>query len=79
MKNEVDKKELNEVVSLSKKILKLIYIAMIIGIIFLVTLLIKEWGILRFILTIIKIATPFFIGFAIAWIFNPLVKKLQKR
>ena len=52
---------------------------MIIGIIFLVTLLIKEWGILTFLLTILKVATPFFIGFAIAWIFNPLVKKLQKK
>jgi len=78
-KEEVDKKNINEVVSLSKKILKLVYIVMIIGIVFLVTLLIKEWGILKFILTILKVATPFFIGFAIAWIFNPLVILLEKK
>lgn len=78
-KEEVDKKGINEVVSLSKKILKLVYIVMIIGIVFLVTLLIKEWGILTFILTILKVSTPFFIGFAIAWIFNPLVMLLEKK
>lgn len=78
-KEEIDKKNINEVVSLSKKILKLVYIVMIIGIIFLVTLLIKEWGILKFLLTILKVSTPFFIGFAIAWIFNPLVLKLEKK
>ena len=78
-KEEVDKKNINEVVSLSKKILKLVYIVMIVGIIFLVTLLIKEWGILKFLLTLLKVSTPFFIGFAIAWIFNPLVIKLEKK
>ena len=78
-KEEIDKKNINEVVTLSKKILKLVYIVMIIGIIFLVTLLIKEWGILKFLLTILKVATPFFIGFAIAWIFNPLVVFLEKK
>ena len=78
-KEEVDKKSINEVISLSKKILKLVYIVMIIGIVFLVTLLIKEWGILKFLLTILKVATPFFIGFAIAWIFNPLVVLLENK
>lgn len=78
-KEEIDKQNINEVVTLSKKILKLVYIVMIIGIIFLVTLLIKEWGILKFLLTILKVSTPFFIGFAIAWIFNPLVVFLEKK
>ena len=77
MKNKINNQEVNEVISLSKKILKLVYIIMIIGIIFLATLLVKEWGILTFIVTLLKVATPFFIGFAIAWIFNPLVIKLE--
>ena len=78
MKNDIDKKSVNEVLDLSKKLLKLIYIIMIVGIVFLVTLLVKEWGILSFILTVLKVATPFFIGFVIAWLFNPLVEKLEK-
>ena len=76
---DIDKQSVNEVLTLSKKLLKLIYIIMIVGIIFLITLLVKELGILTFILTVLKVATPFFIGFAIAWIFNPLVEKLQKK
>ena len=76
MKDKINNKTVNEVLKLSKKILNLVYFAMIIGIVFLITLLIKEWGILKFFLTVLKVATPFFIGFAIAWIFNPLVNKL---
>ena len=78
-KNDLNISGLNQVIKLSKKILNLIYIVMIFGIIFLITLLIKEWGILGFILTILRIATPFFIGFIIAWLFNPFVKYLESR
>src|SRR5574344_61892 len=74
---KVNVSEVNEVVNIGKKILNLLYIVMIIGIIFLVTLLAKEWGILKFIMTTLKVATPFFIGFVIAWIFNPIVLKLE--
>lgn len=78
-KKEIDTNTINEVVGITKKILNILYVVMIIGIVFLATLLIKEWGILSFILTICKVATPFFIGFAIAWIFNPLVCKLEDK
>ena len=77
--NDLNISGLNQVIKLSKKILNLIYIVMILGVIFLITLLIKEWGILEFILTILRIATPFFIGFIIAWLFNPFVKYLESR
>ena len=79
MKKDIDKQSVNEVLTLSKKLLKLIYVIMIVGIIFLVTLLVKEWGILTFILTVLQVATPFFIGFVIAWLFNPIVMKLEKK
>lgn len=77
-KNDLNIGDVNVMVNIGKKILNLLYIAMLIGIVFLVTLLAKEWGILKFFLTVIKVATPFFIGFVIAWIFNPIVTKLQK-
>ena len=79
MKDKINYKKVNEVVSLTSKILNLVYIAMIIGIIFIAPLLVKEWGILKFVMTILKVATPFFIGFVIAWLFNPLVVKLENR
>ena len=76
---KINVRDVNEVVGLSKKILHLVYIMMIIGIIFLGTLIIKEWGILKLIVTLLKVATPFFIGFVLAWILNPLVNKLEKK
>ena len=76
---KINVRDVNEVVGLSKKILHLVYIMMIIGIIFLATLIIKEWGILNLIVTLLKVANPFFIGFVLAWLFNPIVVKLENR
>lgn len=76
---KINVRDVNEVVGLSKKILHLVYIMMIVGIIFLATLIIKEWGILNLILTLLKVANPFFIGFVLAWLFNPIVVKLENR
>lgn len=70
---------INEVVNLSSKILHLLYIVMIIASIFIVTILVKEWGILQFVLGLLKVLSPLFIGFVIAWLFNPIVKKLEEK
>lgn len=76
-KSEINIDNVNEVVSLTSKILHILYGAMIIAIILILTILIKEWGILKFILAFLKVLSPLFIGFVIAWLFNPLVKKLE--
>ena len=78
-KKELNIKEINEVVTMSSKILHLLYVVMIIAIVFIVTILIKEWGILKFIVSLLKVLSPLFIGFVIAWLFNPLVKRLENK
>lgn len=78
-KKEINIDNVNEVVSLSSKILHLLYITMIIACVLVVTILIKEWGVLTFILSLLKVLAPLFIGFVIAWLFNPLVKKLEEK
>lgn len=79
-KNEkLDLNEVNEVVSLSKKILHLFYIVMIIAIILIVTIIAREWGIISFLLRVLKVISPLFIGFTIAWIFNPIIKKMEEK
>ncbi len=78
-KSEINIDNLNEVVSLSSKILHLLYIVMIIGCVLVVTIIIKEWGVFRFILSLLKVLAPLFIGFVIAWLFNPLVKKIEAK
>ncbi len=78
-KSEINIDNVNEVVSLSSKILHILYVAMIIACVLIVTLLVKEWGILKFIFAFLKVLSPLFIGFVIAWLFNPLVKKLETK
>ena len=76
-KSEINIDNVNEVVSLTSKILHILYGAMIIAIVLILTILIKEWDILKFIFAFLKVLSPLFIGFVIAWLFNPLVKKLE--
>ena len=76
---EIDGKEINEVVSLTKKILNLLYIVMIVAIILCGTIILKNLNVWNVLLTFLKILSPLFIGFVIAWLFNPIVKKLNQK
>lgn len=76
---ELNIDNINEVVNLSSKILHLFYIVMLVAIVFIVTILLKEWGILKFAFSFLKVLSPLFIGFIIAWLFNPLVKNLEEK
>ncbi len=76
MKNE---KNIKELVSTGNKILKLLYILFIILLIYVFTLIIREWHILSIIGKILSIISPLFIGWFIAWLLNPLVKKMQSK
>jgi len=71
--------EVNDVISLSKKILHLFYIAMLIATVLIVTIIAREWGVWKFLLSILSVLSPFFIGFILAWIFNPIVTKLEEK
>lgn len=77
-KNELDIEKINDGVLLLNKILKISFVVLIAAIIMLVTFLFKEWKIFDFIGKILTILIPFFIGFIIAWLFNPIVKFLCK-
>ncbi len=76
---EIDSKEVNEVVSLTKKILNLLYIVMIVAIVLCGTIILKNLNVWNILLTFLKVLSPLFIGFVIAWLFNPIVKRLHKK
>lgn len=76
---EIDTKKLNDVIGLSKKILKIMYGLFIILAIYVALILFKELNIGSTIATIIGILTPLFIGLVVAWLFDPFVKKLKKK
>ncbi len=68
-----------EVVTLTSKILKILYFVMIVGLIYIAIRILKDLGIFTFLLKFLKILSPLFIGFIIAWLFHPLVTKLSKK
>lgn len=76
---ELDKKKLNELVTLSRNTVKILYIFLIILGIYAIIRLAKEIKILDFLIILLKVVAPLFIGFIIAWLFDPLVKWLQKK
>lgn len=78
-KDDIDTKGLNEIINLSKNILKLLFILLIIGIILAGIIIFKELGIFKFLSSVINVLSPLFIGFVIAWLFAPLVDKMTKK
>ena len=77
--NKIDTNGLNEIIYLSKNILKLLFIVLIIGIVLCMVLLFRELGIFKFIGNVLKVLSPLFIGFVVAWLFAPLVSKMTKK
>lgn len=75
---KLDIPKLNEIIKVSRNILKIMFAFMIIGLILVTTYLIKEWKLLNFLGAILSILSPFFIGIIIAWLLDPIVTWLQK-
>ena len=78
-KDDVDTKGLNEIINLSKNILKLLFILLIIGIILAGIIIFKELGIFKLLRSVLNVLSPLFIGFVIAWLFAPLVDKMTRK
>lgn len=79
MKNNNKDNNLNKLISRSNKILDLLYLLFLTGFIFITVMIFKELKIFFFIKSIFNVLAPLFIGFIIAWLFNPLVKSLNER
>ena len=76
---EVDYNSLNQILHTGKKIINIGYFMAIVCIILLATYLIKEWRLLVYLKEFLGVISPIFIGFLIAWLFEPLVKKMVDR
>ena len=75
----VSAKKINQALNTGNKILKILYLLFIILLIYVVSLILKDWKILTFVGKILSIISPLFIGWFIAWMLNPLVKKLTDK
>ncbi len=76
---EIDVTSLNHILRTGKKLMNIGYFMAILALIILGTFLIKEWKILGILKEFIIVISPIFIGFLVAWLFEPLVKKLQEK
>ena len=74
---KLDNNTLNKLINRSNKLVNLLYLLFIIGVVLASLIIIKELYIFNIIKTIFKVLTPLFIGFVIAWFFNPLVNKIS--
>lgn len=83
MKNKIDKDvnktELNEVLSLSKRILKILYFVFIAVLVLAGIIAIQKLNIIGIVLEFLKVISPFFIGFVVAWLLRPLVIRLNEK
>lgn len=75
----VDYDNLNSIIRTGNRLIKLVFYMSIITVVLLGTYLIKEWQLLGFIREFFVVISPIFIGILIAWLFDPVVTKLQKK
>lgn len=75
----VDYHKLNDVIGTSQKILKIVYVLLVILAIYVVIILSKELNLKATLVILLKTISPLFIGLFIAWLFDPFVKWLKKK
>lgn len=82
-KDKTDKKldvaGLNEVISISNKILKIGFTIAIIALIVLILHLLRTLNVFVIIKELLVVISPVFIGLILAWLLDPVVKMLQKK
>ena len=76
---DINNEELNDVISLSKRLLKILYIVFIAILVLAGIVAIQKLSILKIFFEFISVIVPFFIGFVMAWLLRPLVLKLNKK
>lgn len=77
--DSLDYTSLNELIKTSRNVIRILFVLGVACLIFLGSYLLKDWGILRGILMLLKIISPLFIGIIIAWLLDPMVSFLQKK
>ena len=76
---EIDYQSLNSILKTGSRIMNIGFFVAIVILILLGTYLLKEWKVFGIIKEILIVISPLFIGFVIAWLFEPFVSKLQKK
>lgn len=75
----IDYAKLNEGITTGTLLLKIFLVLSIASLVFVISRLLNEWKIIPFIANLLSIISPFFVGLVIAWLFDPIVKKLTNK
>lgn len=78
MKDEINKRKVNNLLTQGNRLLNLLYVLLIIITVYIITLIGDKLQIMPFIITVLNILSPLFIGLIFAWLFNPFVTWMQK-
>lgn len=79
IEKQLNTKKVNQLVILGNKIGKILYILFIILLLYVITLIFREWKILNIIGKLFAVISPLFIGWFIAWLLNPMVKRFEEK
>ena len=77
--NKINYKNLNALIQTARVILKILLILSLCGIVIFGFIFLEKTQILNIIGTIISISAPLFIGFAFAWLVEPMIRMLEKK
>jgi len=77
--DNVDYKKLNEGISIGVTLLRIVLVLVVALFIYICSRILADWQILSLFKRIFSILSPLFIGLLIAWLFDPFIKKLQKK
>ena len=77
--NNVDKDSLNELIHLSKNLIRVFYVITIVGIILGILIALQKLELFSMFKGVVKVISPLFVGFIIAWLVNPLHRRLVSK
>lgn len=75
----IDYPKLNELIKISRDILKIVLIIGVVVLIVLGSYIVNEWNLVNIIRTTLGIISPLFIGIILAWLLEPLVRRINKK
>lgn len=78
-KDKINYKSLNELIQTGRILLKMCLIVAIGSLVILGFLILEKTKVVDFIFTILGIIFPLFIGLVVAWLFEPLILRLEKK
>jgi len=78
MKDEINKRKVNNLLTQGNRLIKLVYVLLIIIAVYTVTLILEKLQVMPFFSNLLKVLTPLFMGFVLAWLFHPIVTWLQE-